>query len=267
MGCFTAESTLAHEYFDFDKVMRTKSNEDSNTIDENEIAFKMRMDERVIPVGPRTDNSHVTITIESEVYYTGNQHPTRRRLQTGEQLQRQRSSKSMMHRVYYKGTEIESCDMDEDLDEVEIDVVFDYDTSRSKAPEDVNEANNWSMNLKMKLESHLDVKNAISVTKVEKCVDKDCTMYLSTKPRRMEFEGEKVYASLVVKCTKDSKAGKIANTLQTELKRFAFEAEVVHMTSPDCSTKSTGLHNSKLASTAFAASGLIAFLAAFLAAL
>merc|ERR1712198_92715 len=160
MGCFTAESTLAHEYFDFDKVMRTKSNEDGNTIDENEIAFKMRMDERVIPVGPRTDNSHVTITIESEVYYTGNQHPTRRRLQTGEQLQRQRSSKSMMHRVYYKG--------------VEIDVVFDYNTSRSTAPEDVNEANNWSMNLKMKLESHLDVKNAISVTKVEKCVDKDC---------------------------------------------------------------------------------------------
>merc|ERR1719373_1442316 len=206
--CFTAESTLAHEYFDFDKVMRTKSNEDGNTIDENEIAFKMRMDERVIPVGPRTDNSHVTITIESEVYYTGNQHPTRRRLQTGEQLQRQVSSKSMMHRIYYKGTEIESCDMDENLDEVEIDVVFDYDSSNMKAPENVNEANNWAMNLKMKLESHLDVKNAISITKVEKCVDKDCTMYLSTKPvkRRMELEGEKVYASLVVKSTKDSKA-------------------------------------------------------------
>merc|ERR1712157_219505 len=136
---------------------------------------------------------------------------------------------------------------DDDLDEVEIDVVFDYDTSRTKAPENANEANNWAMNLKMKLESHLDIKNAISVTKVEKCVDKDCTMYLSTKPmqRRMEFVGEKVYASLVVKSTKDSKAGKIANTLQTELKMkgFAFEAEVVHMASPDCSTKSTtGVH-------------------------
>merc|ERR1719228_2468604 len=186
--CFTAERVLAHEYFDNSHVTITIESEVYYTIDENEIAFKMRMDERVIPVAPRTDNSHVTITIESEVYYTGNQHPTRRRLQTGEQLQRQVSSKSMMHRVYYKGTEIESCDLDEDLDEVEIDVVFDYDTSRMNAPENANEANNWAMNLKMKLESHLDIKNAISVTKVEKCVDKDCTMYLSTKPMKRRLE-------------------------------------------------------------------------------
>merc|ERR1719204_1231810 len=187
--CFTAETKIAHDFFDFDKVMSSKVPADpllaQNFIDENEIAFKMRLDERVVPVGPLTDNSHVTITIESEVYYIGNQHPTRRRLQVGEErLQRQVSSKSMMHRIYYKGTEIESCDMDEDLDEVQIDVLFDYDTSRMTAPEDVNEANNWAMNLKMKLESHLDIKNAISVTKVEKCVDKDCTMYISTKPTK-----------------------------------------------------------------------------------
>merc|ERR1719350_645435 len=115
--CFTAESQIAHDFFDFDKVMSSSVGA-TNTIDENEIAFKMRLDERVLPVGPLTDNSHITVTVESEVYYIGNQHPTRRLLTAGTAAAPatyQQHVKSMMHAIYYKPANVNMCKLDEAL--------------------------------------------------------------------------------------------------------------------------------------------------------
>merc|ERR1719334_821494 len=79
--CFTNKKKIAVDYLDFTQVVRTQQ-PSTNSIEENEVAFNMRMDERILPVGPNSDNSFVTITIEAEVYYKGNRHPTRRLLQT-----------------------------------------------------------------------------------------------------------------------------------------------------------------------------------------
>lgn len=46
-----------------------------NTIDPNEIGFKLRLDERVIPVDLPNDAAVITIDVESEVYYWGNVNP------------------------------------------------------------------------------------------------------------------------------------------------------------------------------------------------
>merc|ERR1712048_1142225 len=85
--CFDYEMPIATWYLDFDQVHEDTSVNGATgavkSVDENEIAFKMRLDERIIPVGPLTDNSHISLTVEAEVYYKGNKHATRRRLQTG----------------------------------------------------------------------------------------------------------------------------------------------------------------------------------------
>lgn len=55
---------------------------DPPTVGEKDIAFGFRLDERVIPVDRyNNENSQVSVTVEAEVYWKGNKHPTRRRLQ------------------------------------------------------------------------------------------------------------------------------------------------------------------------------------------
>eukprot|EP00494_Astrolonche_serrata_P002068 UN02074 len=58
----------------------------NNAIDMNEIAFSLRLDERVIPVDVPNNQAQITIMVESEVYYHGNNNPAgygrrRRKLQ------------------------------------------------------------------------------------------------------------------------------------------------------------------------------------------
>jgi len=265
--CFTAETDIAHNFFDFDKVMSSKVPADplvaQNFIDENEIAFKMRLDERVIPVGPLTDNSHITVTVESEVYYIGNQHPTRRLLQAGQQnYQKQQHVKSMQHNIYYKNPKVAACALDDKLTKANLDLSLDFSKS-GKAPTTPVEANTFAMNMKMQIESALNTKDAVFVTMVK---GKNGILLDSKKPgsRRRMAKGDITYVELVIKSTKTTSAGKIANAIQSEIKMGKFktvdafnEADVVSMTSTDCATAAT--HNQKLASSAGALSALFAF--------
>jgi len=54
----------------------------TSPVEEKDIAFGMRLDERIIPVDRyNNENTKVAMTVEAEVYWTGNKHPSRRRLQ------------------------------------------------------------------------------------------------------------------------------------------------------------------------------------------
>lgn len=66
----------AQNYLDFAEHV---NNVGTNTIDANEIGFQMRLDERVIPVDIPNDQAIITIMVDSEVYYYGNNNPTNRR--------------------------------------------------------------------------------------------------------------------------------------------------------------------------------------------
>jgi len=266
--CFTAESQIAHDFFDFDKVMSSSVGA-TNTIDENEIAFKMRLDERVLPVGPLTDNSHITVTVESEVYYIGNQHPTRRLLTAGTTAapyQKQQHVKSMMHAIYYKPANVNMCKLDEALTTTDMTLTFDY--KNMAAPATAVDANNYALTMKMQMETHLNTMNAITVSRVEKCDSSGCTLFVDVaKPsnRRLSTTpfDEKLVVTLSVSSTQYASAGKIANNIQSEIMLSNFKtvdafvhAEVSAMDIADCQTIA---HNSKLASSASAFSTLVAF--------
>lgn len=66
----------AQTYLDFAESI---NNVGPNTIDANEIGFQMRLDERVIPVDIPNDQAIITIMVDSEVYYYGNDNPSNRR--------------------------------------------------------------------------------------------------------------------------------------------------------------------------------------------
>merc|ERR1719471_2420412 len=68
--CFTDTKDTAKDFLDFTQVLRTQS-PSSNSIEENEVAFNMRMDERILPVGPASDNSFVKVLTESKTWKQG----------------------------------------------------------------------------------------------------------------------------------------------------------------------------------------------------
>jgi hypothetical protein len=85
--CFDSENIgyYATTFLDFEEIVSTSTN---NTIDDNEIGFQMRLDERAIPVD--VPNHPVTVTLSEwiEVFYHDDTHPDnsrralRRALQT-----------------------------------------------------------------------------------------------------------------------------------------------------------------------------------------
>jgi len=75
-NCFNNMYWHASNQLDFAQV---DNNLGDNTIELNEIGFTFRLDERVIPVDIPNDEAKVTITVDSEVYYYGNNNPERLR--------------------------------------------------------------------------------------------------------------------------------------------------------------------------------------------
>jgi len=80
---WNAVNTLA-----FESVTETGN----NTVDANEVAFSLRLDERVIPVDHPNSPSIITISMDVEIYYKGNTNPARRRMTIRRDLQEDLSS-------------------------------------------------------------------------------------------------------------------------------------------------------------------------------
>lgn len=78
-SCWDRKGWNAVEYLDFQRNIISSG---ENTVDLNEIAFSIRLDERVIPVDIPNDQAQITVSVDSEVYYYGNDNPviTRRNL-------------------------------------------------------------------------------------------------------------------------------------------------------------------------------------------
>jgi len=79
--CFSQKGWNAADYLAFTKITSTNG---SNTIDANEIAFSLRLDERVMPVDVPNSPITITISVDVEIFYHGNDNPAqsagRRRL-------------------------------------------------------------------------------------------------------------------------------------------------------------------------------------------
>merc|ERR1719510_2117584 len=214
--CFTAITQIATDFMDFSKITMSLAGS-VNTIDENEVAFSMRMDERVIPISPDTDNSYVTVTLESEVYYIGNEQPTRRLLQIGATapMRRQTHSKSTIHSVFYKPATLTTCQLDESLQTTTLSLTFDYGTNQSP---DLAGINNWALNLKALMENHMSVQDVFTVTNVEKCDTAGCALLLDNGSTRRRTQGDNlIHAQIDVASTTFSSAGAMVNTLQVEI--------------------------------------------------
>jgi len=272
--CFEAQTDLANDYLDFDKV--DIGSGVANTIDENEVAFKMRHDERIIPVGPKTDDSHITVTLEAEVYYKGNKHPTRRLLQVerGPTLQSQRSVQSLSHSVNYRKPQLETCYVDDELRTSSLDIVVDYG---SNAMPDLASANSWATSLKYELMRAMSVENAIDVFSVKKCEMGRCKVIIDSNVRRLQASPSsttnELQITLLVHSTRHTSAGKIVNSLQSRIQAGTLElemltGEITHMRAVDCGQEDFGVHaDDKLASSAAALSSLFALISVLVACL
>jgi len=255
--CFTAITDTARLYFDFNPV--TPWEFEGNTVDENEVVFKVRLDERVVPVGPKTDESFVKMTIEAEVYYEGNRHPTRRLLQVdpAAPTNKQMNVQSLTHSVLYRPPAFDMCLVDPMLTSAEVTLVLDY--SNLVAPE-LRTVSDWSINFGSIVESHLDLRRSIEVINVQSCTKTGCAVLLMKRPaqqastRRLEKGATKeIHVTLKVKSTVATKAGIILNQMQTQIKSgyLFFEAPVSKMVSPDCDVQAIpDFGNDHLASTA-----------------
>merc|ERR1719195_2445066 len=248
-NCFNengAQSDIALEYLDFDQVLIAKG--DSNTIDENEIGFKMRMDERIIPLKPRaTDGSFVAVTIEAEVYYKGNRNPTRRRLlQAGRKNERrQRHSMNTSYAVYARET-LAKCNVGDDQTEGHLELHLVYENAEDM-PE-VSASLDWATSLTAGMNDFLGYDRAVSVGKVSRCDENGAcrAIYMETRQplRRRLDDVAYLKVELNVASTSKQTAGHILNRMQdhminrrspmhTEVKVLA-KATVSRMVVPNC---------------------------------
>jgi len=247
--CFTNPRSIAVQYLDFSKMTMSKENlnGDDNEIDENEVAFAMRMDERIIPLKPlATDGSFVTVTIESEVYYKGNRHASRRLLQAGRGggNQRQNHSMSTSYKVY-RSDMLSKCNVGEDMREGHLELELSYE-DRSAMPSASNSLD-FANRFGMQLERYLGARDAVSVARMEQCNEHACqTMYYAGRKTKRRLEGDATYVKVDLKITSNSQfsAGHTMNKLQDQLvnqrsdiysRVSAFEqAEVTSMEVPGC---------------------------------
>jgi len=79
--CFTQRGWNAINYLEFKNWTHTNG---TNPIDDNEIAFSFRLDERVMPVDVPNSPIEITVSVDVEIFYHGNNNPAqadgRRRL-------------------------------------------------------------------------------------------------------------------------------------------------------------------------------------------
>jgi len=254
--CFDEQAQNAYElgqlYLDFDKVM--KSSGTANTIDENEIAFKIRLDERLMPVGPETDFSHLKMTVQAEVYYKGNLHPTRRlmsgnrRLQDQDTTESQRSINTLVHGLHYRGKSLVECPVNEQLETGSVKLTLDYGGNFEAAPS-LQEVTQWSNDLGDQLNKHYNLPSGvIEVVEVEYC-DTRCRILMSkadvksaSRRRIQSSSSNVVHITIRASSTFSAYAGQIINALQSDMvakvdydKVGAFSnAEITDMDALDC---------------------------------
>jgi len=169
----------AINYLDFQESI---NNVGENTIDMNEIGFSIRLDERVIPVDLPNDEAVVTISVDSEVYYHGNNNPTRRRmtytkrisrreLQNAEGLHTQNNRLTDTFAVTRR-SELSWCNLDSQTDDVfQLDVAMDslQLPKRQNVEKDINA-------LTLALSQHFTSKlSDVEVLQVDHCNDDKCT--------------------------------------------------------------------------------------------
>lgn len=244
--CFTDKNNIATEFLDMDKVMLSKAADGGNTIDENEVAFKLRMDERIIPLKPAaTDGSFVKLTIESEVYYKGNRNPTRRLLQAAPAIGRnQKHSMSASYPVYAKKT-FDKCNVGEDTQEGHIQMSLSFEDESDMPSTAVSL--DWAARLTHQLESYLETPGVVKVAELAQCNDdhKCQTIYVESRaPRRRLDNASYLKVDLLIHSSNSASAGRTMNKLQDHvidrrsqihLKVQAFrKATVTGMAVPDC---------------------------------
>jgi len=214
----TFVGSTANDYLDFDKVIVSSSTE--NTIDENEVAFKMRLDERIIPVVPETDNSFMKVTISAEVFYKGNLHPTRRLLQVDPLTARaQMHTMDLAFNINRKGRKIEKCLMDPKATDATIKLQL---IGEEASLPDVLSGVEYATTLKSQLNSFMNV-DAFSVYRVETCAP-NCIVVVDSGAgyqRRLQAGGDDdeptqahVNVWLQIDSTSVVKAGYVANHFQ-----------------------------------------------------
>jgi len=241
---FTNVGTTANEFLDFDKVTYSSSTglANENTIDENEVAFKMRLDERIIPIVPETDNSYMKVTISAEVFYKGNLHPTRRLLQA-DPFAAGRVQSHTMDTAFYvnrRGRSIEKCLMDPGAPVATLKLQL---IGEAAELPNVLTGPQYATTLAMQLNAFMNV-DAFSVRRVETCAP-DCVVVVDQgfgdQRRLQEAGGEPRQAHvnvwLEVASTAVVKAGYVANHFQDMLSDEdeglmtsvgAFESSSVH---------------------------------------
>lgn len=212
--CFANTKDIAREYLDFTRVQSSKDGVDGfqNSIDENEVAFNLRMDERILPVKPSSDESYATFTIEAEVYYKGNRHPTtkgfenggnRRRLQQADAPQPP-ASRRQAHIMsvgfdIFNNKRIRTCAVDNNDEFGAVQLKFAYNSAR-EMPTAADMAS-FTSDITKQIGDYHQVENAVSVEQVERCESKDCRLLYARKShagyrRRMEEEGSAAQGSM-----------------------------------------------------------------------
>jgi len=220
-GC-EEHMTLTDNKIDVGTASDPPAGVEANNIDENEIGFSMRMDERIIPLKPNeTDGSHVTLTVQAEVYYKGNRHPTRRLLQFGGPNgdRRQEHSMSKTFNIARK-QDLSKCTVAEDTHETYLSLNLEY--SEASDMPSVSSTLDWASRFSMQLDGYLGSRNSVSVKKVEKCNAKKCQMMYyegSEKKvrRRIEEEATHMKVELKIASTKMYSAGVAVNKLQDSI--------------------------------------------------
>jgi len=200
--------------YDKEGSYRTGADSDGalNCIDENEIAWKYRLDERIIPVDPDIDNGHLQIWVESEVYYVGNHHSTRRRIgmDPAEPFRRRLQTDDLMplptrvqdllvqtaFDILPPKAVLKSCNV-HNL-EPEGTITLHFGMSIENLPSK-GQSYTWALHIQTELEDWLRVKNVITVVDVQRC-DPACTSQFTREedPTRRRQEDEEDVVQMVV---------------------------------------------------------------------
>lgn len=257
---------IAMEYFDFNKVNVGKSAEGAaNTIDENEIAFKLRLDERIVPVGPKTDDSHIKMTVESEVYYKGNRHPSRRRLQGLNPgfLNKQLSVQTYSVPIHFRKPELKKCELRPTESSAVLDMTLKFQDMNDFP--DTHGATDWAATMEVQLGNIVSASHAIKVVHMQ---TRDKVLNEITKSQTMPLAKDELFFKLQISSSKSDDAGVIANYLQDafiggDLNGVeAFRSSTItSMKVPACTDTDLKFAN-KLASSAALASSMVALVIA-----
>jgi len=180
------------------------------------------MDERILPVGPASDNSFVKVTIEAEVYYKGNRHPTRRLLQADANPAATRGQKHAMsvgYGVQHRAA-LDTCVIDPKQESGMMKMTVTY--AKNKNMPKAGDMPTFVSELSMQIDEYHKVRGSVSIEKVERCT-KRCQMIYSKSgekaARRRAEDGEATSLNVYLKfnSVQTNKAGYIMNEFQNNL--------------------------------------------------